>query len=285
MAKRKFSEDVVEGARRNILEGVGYGNPPKHTRFQKGTSGNPAGRPRNDKSAPMEPGMRAAILAESRRIVGVQEKNGQEISARDAVLRAQIKSAVKGSAYAQEHYLKRVARAEIEDAEEIKRENAEAEAYRAECFAQIEAARKAGLPEPEFLPHPADIIIKAGKRYEFVGPSTQAELEAAKRCCAMRDIFMMQHVLEGEQDSIDTISLNFLTALSIDKCLPKRMQLDDMDIIMSPYRRIPSRKLRALIRESCQELGWPVGRDDVAGLPCVDRNRLLAAILGGRKVP
>jgi hypothetical protein len=28
---------------------VGYGKPPKHTRFQKGCSGNPRGRPRGSK--------------------------------------------------------------------------------------------------------------------------------------------------------------------------------------------------------------------------------------------
>jgi hypothetical protein len=33
---------------------VGYGHPPEHTRFKKGQSGNPAGRPRNRAAAALD---------------------------------------------------------------------------------------------------------------------------------------------------------------------------------------------------------------------------------------
>ena len=120
MAKRKLSEEAAAKVRRSILDGsVGYGSPPKHTQFQKGVSGNPAGRPRKEKSRTptLERGMRDAILAESRRMVTLQEKDGQtsQFSTRDVVFRAQAKSAVQGNSHAQEHYLKRVERAEKED--------------------------------------------------------------------------------------------------------------------------------------------------------------------------
>ena len=40
---------------------VGYGRPPRHTRFQKGRSGNPSGRPRGSKSSATL--IRQALLA------------------------------------------------------------------------------------------------------------------------------------------------------------------------------------------------------------------------------
>lgn len=63
MAKRKIRKDVADDICRNILHGVGYRNPPRHTRFQRGVSENPAGRPR--KPPAMDTGLRNAILAES----------------------------------------------------------------------------------------------------------------------------------------------------------------------------------------------------------------------------
>lgn len=37
--------DVFASIRRDVMSGVGYGRPPEHTRFKKGRSGNPKGRP------------------------------------------------------------------------------------------------------------------------------------------------------------------------------------------------------------------------------------------------
>ena len=48
---------------------VGYGKPPAHTRFQKGQSGNPGGRPRRGAAEPAK----ALALKEAYRKVTVQE--------------------------------------------------------------------------------------------------------------------------------------------------------------------------------------------------------------------
>lgn len=281
MAKRKLTEQAAAKVRDSILDGsVGYGSPPKLTRFQKGVSGNPAGRPRKERSRTptLERGMRDAILADSRRMVTLQEKDGQtsQFSTRDVVFRAQAKSALQGSSHAQEHYLKRVERAEKEEAEEISRDIAEVEDYIARCRAEIEAALEAGVSEPEFAPHPDDISIVHGKRPTCRGPTTREELEDVKRLCKFRDICLMQSAVDRRLYKSDTLSGEFLIAYSIDSGLPKRFRLEDLDRSVSPYQVMHPEKLRAIIRDAWQELGITVGESDEFILPRVDRGWLLA---------
>jgi len=90
---------------------VGYGKPPVHTRFRKGQSGNPGGRPRG-----MTRGRAMALaLDEAYRLVTVREGDKTlKMPALQAVLRSQVALAVKGNGAAQ--------RALIDTVRDIERE-------------------------------------------------------------------------------------------------------------------------------------------------------------------
>lgn len=77
---------------------VGYGRPPRHTRFQKGRSGNPSGRRKFSESARGQ-----HILAqELKRTYTVREGDKiARIPASQAVIRSIVLSALKGKASAQ----------------------------------------------------------------------------------------------------------------------------------------------------------------------------------------
>ena len=77
---------------------VGYGKPPVHTRFSKGQSGNPGGRPRG-----MTAGRANALaLKEAYRLVTVREGDKSiTMPAIQAVFRSQVALAFRGNGPAQ----------------------------------------------------------------------------------------------------------------------------------------------------------------------------------------
>ena len=91
---------------------VGYGRPPRHTRFRKGRSGNPGGRP----SRKRVERMKALALREAYRAVPVKEDGRMvALTAIAAILRSQIELAANGNLQAQRDILAMVRSIENEN--------------------------------------------------------------------------------------------------------------------------------------------------------------------------
>jgi hypothetical protein len=118
---------------------VGYGKPPLHTRFVKGKSGNPAGRPRGATSLARA---KALALEEAYRLVTVREgRNEVKMPAIQAVLRRQIALAAQGNGPAQRAVIAAVLAIEEEEAQlEAERRAREAELNKPANL--IDAARR-----------------------------------------------------------------------------------------------------------------------------------------------
>jgi Family of unknown function (DUF5681) len=71
---------------------VGYGKPPRHTRFKKGQSGNPRGRPPGSKNL-------STLLCEALNEPVVVTENGgrRKISMRRAIAKQVVNQAAKGN--------------------------------------------------------------------------------------------------------------------------------------------------------------------------------------------
>ncbi|WP_431285576.1 DUF5681 domain-containing protein [Humitalea sp. 24SJ18S-53] len=145
-------------------QAVGYGRPPKAGQFRKGQSGNPRGRPpkvaARTELVPARYPTREALRAEAARLIAVTDASGrQTISIREAVIRSLSLAAMRGGILAQRTMLQLASDEDARFHEERRESFKFWEDYQTNARAKIEAARKAGEAEVEFLPHPDDIEL------------------------------------------------------------------------------------------------------------------------------
>lgn len=161
----------------------GYKHPPKEHQFPRHSSGNPWGRPPGSKnkkkrSSGLTPAERAVHEEMNRQIAS----SSGPMRALNAVIRAQLKTAGKGSVLAQRDLIDRAMeldrKIEIEQlahlarAEDYKRQCEEMRLFHPEQFAKL---------EPLLIPHPDDIDVDwDARKVRIEGPATAREAKIWK---------------------------------------------------------------------------------------------------------
>ncbi|ABQ67942.1 hypothetical protein Swit_1579 [Rhizorhabdus wittichii RW1] len=163
---------------------LGYCRPPAHSQWKKGQSGNPNG-PKPKKVPPYHPSQfiegteltKFLLTEEAYRPVSVsQGDTSTELPTIQGVLRVVGREALKGNRFARRDFLNYVMAAERERNEVRHKFNETWFRYKFEGAAAIAEARRKGLPEPELLPHPNDIIADNRTCSVYIcGPETEEE--------------------------------------------------------------------------------------------------------------
>lgn len=249
---------------------VGYGKPPTQTRFKTGRSGNPKGRPKGAGSkhkrlvAYLQP-TREIILEEAYAPVAMREGDRVvQVAAIRAVMKATIKAAVTGGQMAQRTLLQFTQQNENQVAEERRETFQSFMQWKAEREMDLKKCRAAGLPEPDFVPHPDDIYLDWDTfGVEVRGPMTPEQKAAFDDILGMRDSYA-QNVQVGRasmnqdprpwdipvlvkraQEHFDAI--NDLLPERYRRALPGRMSDDEIVKAVARARKhLTQRKQRSL---------------------------------------
>jgi hypothetical protein len=193
---------------------VGYGKPPKDTRFKPGQSGNPKGRPkgaRNKRPGMHEERMKDIILDEAYRDITVNEGGGRvTIPMAQAVMRSVAVNAAKGQHRSQRLFAELLA--SVESSRKILHDRwlETAIEYKVEWEKELRRREKFGITDlPEPLPHPDHVKIDMIEGTAIVmGPATKEEKAEYDWFVERRAMFEdeLQH-LEGQRAEATDTSL------------------------------------------------------------------------------
>jgi hypothetical protein len=159
---------------------VGYGKPPAASRFAKGTSGNPKGRPKGSKNqmpALNEERLRDIVLAEAYRTIKVKDGTKDvSLPMAQAVMRSIAVKAVRGDQRSQKMFTDLVNTTEAQNKklhDEYLKTMIE---YKVDWEREIDDCVRLGLKPPEPVPHPDHIRIDFSTgAISITGPFTKEE--------------------------------------------------------------------------------------------------------------
>ena len=157
---------------------VGYGKPPATTRFVKGKSGNPRGRPKGSKNRMLalnEERLRDIVIAEAYRTIKV--KDGTKVVTvpmAQAVMRSIAVNAVRGDQRSQKMFTDIVNTTEAKNKKLYDEYFQTMLDYKLGWEAEIERCKNMGLQPPQPIPHPDHIKIDlVTGQIHITGPFTK----------------------------------------------------------------------------------------------------------------
>jgi len=213
---------------------VGYGKPPKDTRFKKGRSGNPFGRPRKIKPKQLEFSDRISdelLQGEIFRPVNVIE-NGKatEMPTLKALYRALTVSGLKGNRLATQYLIKKLEEKEEAYFELKLRRYMRLKADKENGERILAQHKMSGTEPPELIPHPDDIKLNDDTLEADVhGPETKAEAQQMAFAIRLRNLLYKLAIrtvglkrLTWKEDGEARIDSSYLFATLIDRSIAKR---------------------------------------------------------------
>ena len=162
---------------------IGYGKPPKETRFKPGQSGNPRGRPKgaknkkNDIPRKNEERLKQVFIEECYRTIGIRDGDKLvDMSVIQAVVRNMALNAAKGNQRSQRMLTENLQWGEREykaEQDELLKTMIE---YKVDGEKELARRKELGIEGPRMYPHPEDLHLNLETgEVDILGPMTKEE--------------------------------------------------------------------------------------------------------------
>lgn len=220
-------------------------------------------------SAPQKPATMQPMQSIYRKIADekISMRQGaevKEVTVREAMARAHIKTAMGGNARALADVTRHFAIADASRAAELAEEQAFWRSYQDVARLQIAEAKHKGEPEPLILPHPDDIVIRGGEDVRFTGPFDAAGLKRQQETRQLRDLMFLWDELDERMRrkqarkgvaSPEGAALLFIGIF--DRALPQRIRLTKAERYTNDLnaRRMTKRELLKALHAGWRALG------------------------------
>ena len=231
-------------------------------------TGNPRGRPKKPKPKPIRLSDAPTdhfLQEEAYRQLKFRE-NGREVelTAAQAVVRAMYANAIKGNRLSQRYVIEYQERKEERHFRARLDRFARLEKLKVEGDAQIAEHRRRGLPPPEILPHPDDIVLNHRTGEAWInGPETREDLAHYQHLADLRDLCVMQSALNWKRrgrSRAKTDGGTYCPAMVFaglaEHFLPQRFrrsEAEELDLFLD-FQREDRRKLEARIERETARL-------------------------------
>lgn len=260
--------DQTDTGRSDDAYEVGYGKPPKHTRFVKGQSGNPFGRPPKAKPRPLklsDAPFESFLEQEAYRTVTLRE-NGEkiELPAAQAAMRALVTDAIKGKRLSQKHLFEQLDRVERENLDRKVEHYVSYKDLKEKGEKVLADCARRGVTPPEFYPHPDDIVLKSATGEVVVnGPTSKEEARHYEHSAELRDHLLMRFAYADRTDKgpklrtdDGPLCLFGVLAHLMDWILPARYRWGEDEAMahIRTYQSLTKRALKARIKEDYARL-------------------------------
>ncbi|MEM5471876.1 hypothetical protein WNZ14_09085 [Hoeflea sp. AS60] len=242
-----------------------------------------------------------SLLKEANRTITLRsDGHAQEATLEEAVIRRLFQVATNGSPHALGHVLRNINDAQSLNQTLIREEVAKGKRIKQWLQQGLDQAVHKGADPVWVVPHPDDIVIDEGEGWTMTGPMDEEDLKPIRRRVTMRNIFLLQSVLEerlsdaprlGESDvpAVETAgSTSQVFATLLNNNLPQRFQLTVTGFLFETmrYQRLTKRELLKTTRLAWAAIGQPLPRGAIlpswseAG-PRVERTmRVINDVLG-----